>query len=248
MLGSSYFPLILSISIREFIPIIRCTFIPSLTTGPFIFLFIEVWKVHFFSFHFLTLRTTVSFISRTWLCRHLVSMFGVHSRHLFFFIFGAHFRQLTWVTLFCFYFISQYEGNSFLYERCSKTVFLILYFRWGEGSPLPFWGPSQSFGFSHFPLLVSGDLRSLSTNICLSPLWPTFFLNGHFFDGLILSIQIRGVVIVLPLCLRSYHETLSALLLYALSGQTPFNLKLILQPRHGRCVFIFCSYIFPISQ
>ena len=59
----------------------------------------------------------------------------------------------------------------------------------GKGAPLPFWGPSQSFGFSLFPLPMSGDLRSLSTNICLSPLWPTFFLNGHFFDGLILSIQ-----------------------------------------------------------
>ena len=59
----------------------------------------------------------------------------------------------------------------------------------GKGAPLPFWGPSQSFDFSLFPLPMSGDLRSLSTNICLSPLWPTFFLNGHLFDGLILSIQ-----------------------------------------------------------
>ena len=50
----------------------------------------------------------------------------------------------------------------------------------GKGAPLPFWGPSQSFGFSLFPLPMSGDLRSLSTNICLSPLWPTFSLNGHF--------------------------------------------------------------------
>ena len=50
----------------------------------------------------------------------------------------------------------------------------------GKGAQLPFWGPSQSFGFSLFPLPMSGDLRSLSTNICLSPLWPTFSLNGHF--------------------------------------------------------------------
>ena len=41
-------------------------------------------------------------------------------------------------------------------------------------------------------------VRSPSTNICLSPLWPTFLLNGHFFDGLILSIRIRGVVILSP--------------------------------------------------
>ena len=92
--GSSYLPLILSISIREFIPNIRWTFILFLTTGPFIFLFIEGWKVHFFSFHLLTLRATVSFISRTWLSRHLVSMLGVRSRHLSFFIYGAYFRHL----------------------------------------------------------------------------------------------------------------------------------------------------------
>ena len=79
-----------------------------------------------------------------------------------------------------------------------KLNFLLFTSAEGKGSPLPFWGPSQSFGFSLSPLPVSGDLRSLSTNICLSPLWPTFFLNGHFFDGLILSIQIRGVVILSP--------------------------------------------------
>ena len=40
--------------------------------------------------------------------------------------------------------------------------------------------PANHFGFSLFPLPMSGSLRSLSTNICLSPLWPTFSLNGHF--------------------------------------------------------------------
>ena len=93
--GSSHLSLIFSIRLREFIPIIRWTFILSLTTGHFIFLFIEVWKLHFFSFHFLTLRVTVSFISCTWFCHHVVFMFGVHSRHLSFFLFGAHFRQLS---------------------------------------------------------------------------------------------------------------------------------------------------------
>ena len=90
-----------------------------------------------------------------------------------------------------------------LWFVCHEPCYFLLFTSAeGKGSPLPFWGPSQSFGFSLFPLPVSGDLRSLSTNICLSPLWPTFFLNGHFFDGLILSIQIRGVVLVLPLRLR----------------------------------------------
>ena len=75
-----------------------------------------------------------------------------------------------------------------------KLIFLTIYFRWGKGSPLPFWGPSQSFGFSLPPswsadflgLLDPTQVRLLGTNICWSssrPLWPTFILNGHFFDG-----------------------------------------------------------------
>ena len=75
------------------------------------------------------------------------------------------------------------------HEPCSKTDFLSFTSAEGKGAPLPFWGPSQSFGFSLFLLPMSGDLRSLSANICLSPLWPTFLPNGHLFDGLILSIQ-----------------------------------------------------------
>ena len=51
-----------------------------------------------------------------------------------------------------------------------KLNFLTIYFRWRGGAPLPFWGPSQSFGFSLPPLPVSGDLRLLSTNTCWYPL------------------------------------------------------------------------------
>ena len=47
-----------------------------------------------------------------------------------------------------------------------KLIFLSFTSAEGKGAPLPFWGPSQSFGFSLFPLPVSGDLRLLSTNIC----------------------------------------------------------------------------------
>ena len=59
-------------------------------------------------------------------------------------------------------------GSSARYKPCSKTHFLIIYFAEGKGSPLPFWGPSQSFGFSLLPL-VSGDLRLLSTYTCWYP-------------------------------------------------------------------------------
>ena len=49
-----------------------------------------------------------------------------------------------------------------------KLAFLLFTSAEGKGSLLPFWGPSQSFGFSLLPL-VSGDLRLLSTNTCWYP-------------------------------------------------------------------------------
>ena len=45
-----------------------------------------------------------------------------------------------------------------------KLTFFLFTSAEGKGAPLPFWGPSQSFGFSLFPLPMSGDLRSLSAN------------------------------------------------------------------------------------
>ena len=83
-------------------------------------------------------------------------------------------------------------------DPAQKLIFLSFTSAEGKGAPLPFWGPSQSFGFSLFPLPVSGDLRLLSTNTW-SPLCdPHSSLTVTFFDGLILSIQIQGVVILSP--------------------------------------------------
>ena len=56
-----------------------------------------------------------------------------------------------------------------------KLTFLTIYFRWPEGggeSPLPFWGPSQSFGFS--PPSPSGVRRPEVTkyqHLVTTPLW-----------------------------------------------------------------------------
>ena len=54
-------------------------------------------------------------------------------------------------------------------DPAQKLIFLSFTSAEGKGAPLPFWGPSQSFGFSLFPLPVSGDLRLLSTNTCWYP-------------------------------------------------------------------------------
>ena len=55
-------------------------------------------------------------------------------------------------------------------DPAQKLIFLSFTSAEGKGAPLPFWGPSQSFSFSLFPLPVSGDLRLLSTNTLLIPL------------------------------------------------------------------------------
>ena len=147
--GPLIFLLSSSISIREFIPNIRWTFILFLTTGPFIFLFIEVWKVHFFSFHFLTLRATMSFVPPTWpqppSCLHAGRSFSPSFFSSFLalilanllspflaFIFAIFCPCLVFILailvssllaliltvlhglhFFVFYFIPQYEGDSF---------------------------------------------------------------------------------------------------------------------------------------
>ena len=46
----------------------------------------------------------------------------------------------------------------------AQKLFLLFTSAEKGAAPLPFWGPSQSFGFSLFPLPMSGDLRSLSAN------------------------------------------------------------------------------------
>ena len=60
-----------------------------------------------------------------------------------------------------------------------KLTFLLFTPAEGRKSPLPFWGPSQSFGFSLLPLGVRRSEVTKYQHLLISPLWPTFFLNGH---------------------------------------------------------------------
>ena len=74
-----------------------------------------------------------------------------------------------------------------------KLTILLFTSAEGKESPLPFWGHSQSFGFSL--LLPSGVWRpevAKYQHLLISPLWPTFSLNGHFFDGFPLFIPTGG--------------------------------------------------------
>ena len=72
-----------------------------------------------------------------------------------------------------------------------KTNILILYFRWGEGSPTSVLGSQPIIWLLS---LSPSDVRRPEVTKyehLVSPAWPTFLPNGHLFDGLILSIQIR---------------------------------------------------------
>ena len=65
------------------------------------------------------------------------------------------------------------------WDLLKKTTFFVPYFRWGEGNPTSVWGPRQSFGFSLFPLPMSGDPRSLKCEHLRDPhsfLTVTFWL------------------------------------------------------------------------
>ena len=99
--------------------------------------------------------------------------------------------------------------GSVCHEPCSKTNFLTIYFRWRGGAPLPFWGPSQSFGFSLPPLLVSGDLRLLSTNTCWYPLCdPYSLLTVTFLTGFHCSFQREDSINLTSIVSAGYHVTI----------------------------------------
>ena len=100
--------------------------------------------------------------------------------------------------------------GSVCHEPCSKTNFLTIYFCWRGGAPLPFWGPSQSFGFSLPPLLVSGDLRLLSTNTCWYPLCdPHSLLTVTFLTGFHCSFQREDSINLTSIISVGYHMTIS---------------------------------------
>ncbi len=61
-----------------------------------------------------------------------------------------------------------------------QLTFLLFTSAEGKESPLPFCGPSQSFGFSLLPLGVRRPEVTKYQYLLISPLWPTFFHNGSF--------------------------------------------------------------------
>ena len=83
--------------------------------------------------------------------------------------------------------------GSVCHEPCSKTNFLIIYFRWGEGVPTSVLGSQPIIWLlSSSPSGVRRPEVTKYQHLLISPLWPTFSLNGHFFDGFPLFIPTGG--------------------------------------------------------
>ena len=92
-------------------------------------------------------------------------------------------------------------------DPAQKLTFLLSISADGEGeSPLPFWGPSQSFGFSLFPLPVSGDLRLLSTNTCWYPS-VTHILPQRSLFWRFDTVNSNGRIVLIFLLPVGYHVT-----------------------------------------
>ena len=73
--------------------------------------------------------------------------------------------------------------SSVRHEPCPTTNFLFsffFFFRWREEGATSVLGSQPIIWLlpSSFPCQAT-RVRSQSINICGSPLWPTFFLNGH---------------------------------------------------------------------
>ena len=122
-------------------------------------------------------------------------------------------------------------GSSARYEPCSKTkLSYYLFPLTGGGAPLPFWGPSQSFGFSLPPLSVSSDLRLLSTNTCWYPLCdPHSLLTVTFFTGFHCSFQREDSINLTSIISVGYHVTIYIYIyIWVILQEHPFSGFLIL--------------------
>ena len=84
-------------------------------------------------------------------------------------------------------------GSSARYEPCQTTNFLTIYFCWQGGSPTSVLGSQPIIWLlSPSPSGVRRPEVTKYQHLLISPLWPTFSLNGHFFDGFPLFIPTGG--------------------------------------------------------
>ena len=76
-------------------------------------------------------------------------------------------------------------GSSARYRPCSKTNFFTIYFRWrGGGVPTSVLGSQPIIWLlSPSPSGVRRPEVTKYQHLLTPPLWPTFSLNGHLFDG-----------------------------------------------------------------
>ena len=98
--------------------------------------------------------------------------------------------------------------GSVCHEPCSKTNFLTIYFHWRWGSPTSVLGSQPIIWLlSPSPSGVRRPEVTKYQQLLISPLWPTFFLNGHFLTGSHCSFQREDSINLISIVSVGYHVT-----------------------------------------
>ena len=98
--------------------------------------------------------------------------------------------------------------GSVYHEPCSKTNFLIIYFRWGEGVPTSVLGSQPIIWLLSSPPWCPATWWLLSTNTCWYPLCdPHSLLTVTFLTGFHCSFQQEDSINLTSIVSAGYHVT-----------------------------------------
>ena len=100
--------------------------------------------------------------------------------------------------------------GSVSHEPCPKTDFSYYLFPLTGRSPHFRFGVPANHLASLFFLLVSGDLSEVTKyqHLLVSPLWPTFFLNGHSLTACYCSFKREDSINLISIVSVGHHVTL----------------------------------------
>ena len=90
-------------------------------------------------------------------------------------------------------------GSSAHYGPCSKTHFLIIYFRWGEEVPTSVLGSQPIIWLLSSSFLGVRRPEVTKYQHLVSPVWPTFLPNGHSLTARYCYFKHGRIVLILPL-------------------------------------------------
>ena len=115
------------------------------------------------------------------------------------------------IFLFVFVYPEYLAFGSVHHEPCPRTHFFYFLFPLTGRSPhFRFRVPANHFASLSFPL-VSGDLSEVTKyqHLLVSPLWPTFFLNGHSLTACYCSFKREDSINLISIVSVGHHVTVS---------------------------------------